>query len=79
VRRLLARGREADDTPEVASHRLDTIGEKTLPMLDSDPERERPVVEVQPLLEARSESPEKERCDDESGQRAGHGGEGARR
>ncbi len=34
VRRLLARGRGADDIPEVIAHRLDVYDEKTLPMLD---------------------------------------------
>jgi adenylate kinase len=44
VRRLLARGRGAEDTPEVIAHRLDVYDEKTLPMLDYYAQRERLVV-----------------------------------
>jgi adenylate kinase len=44
VQRLLARGRGAEDTPEVIAHRLDVYGEKTLPMLDYYAQRERLVV-----------------------------------
>jgi adenylate kinase len=44
VKRLLARGRGADDTPDVIAHRLDVYDEKTLPMLDYYAERERLVV-----------------------------------
>jgi adenylate kinase len=34
IRRLLARGRGADDTEEVISHRLQVYREKTIPLLD---------------------------------------------
>lgn len=44
VARLLARGRGADDTPDVIAHRLDVYDEKTLPLLDYYAERERLVV-----------------------------------
>jgi adenylate kinase len=44
VRRLLARGRGADDTPEVIEHRLQVFAERTLPMLDYYQTRERLVV-----------------------------------
>jgi adenylate kinase len=44
VRRLLARSRGADDTPDVIAHRLDVYEEKTLSMLDYYAERERLVV-----------------------------------
>jgi adenylate kinase len=44
VRRLLARGRGAEDTPEVIAHRLDVYDERTLPMLDYYAKRERLVV-----------------------------------
>jgi adenylate kinase len=44
VRRLLARGRGAEDTPDVIAHRLDVYDEKTLPMLDYYAQRERLVV-----------------------------------
>jgi adenylate kinase len=40
VRRLLARGRGQDDTPEVIEHRLEVYDAKTLPMLDYYAERE---------------------------------------
>src|SRR5215213_5567475 len=40
VRRLLARGRGADDTAEVIDHRLRVFEESTLPMLDYYAERE---------------------------------------
>ena len=54
MRRLLARGRGSDDTPEVISHRLEVFDAKTLPMLDYYAQREelvsvngaRPVQEV---------------------------------
>ena len=54
MRRLLARGRGSDDTPDVISHRLDVYAAKTLPMLDYYADREqlimvngaRPVNEV---------------------------------
>jgi len=54
MRRLLARGRGNDDTPEVISHRLAVFEAKTLPMLDYYAHREelvtvngaRPVGEV---------------------------------
>jgi adenylate kinase len=54
TRRLLARGRGADDTPEVIAHRLEVFEEKTRPMLDYYARREelitvngaRPVPEV---------------------------------
>jgi adenylate kinase len=41
VRRLLARGRGAEDTPDVIEHRLEVFDEHTLPMLDYYAERER--------------------------------------
>lgn len=41
VRRLLARGRGADDTQEVIEHRLAVYEQRTLPMLDYYAERER--------------------------------------
>jgi adenylate kinase len=41
VRRLLARGRGADDTEDVIAHRIQVFEEKTLPMLDYYAERER--------------------------------------
>jgi adenylate kinase len=44
VRRLLARGRGAEDTPEVIAHRLDVYDERTLPMLDYYAKRERLVL-----------------------------------
>ena len=34
IRRLLARGRGADDTEEVIAHRLEVYREKTIPLLD---------------------------------------------
>jgi adenylate kinase len=40
VRRLLARGRGQDDTPDVIEHRLEVYEAKTLPMLDYYSERE---------------------------------------
>jgi adenylate kinase len=40
VRRLLARGRGQDDTPEVIEHRLEVYEAKTLPMLEYYAERE---------------------------------------
>jgi len=40
VRRLLARGRGADDTEEIIAHRLELYRDKTLPMLDYYAERE---------------------------------------
>jgi adenylate kinase len=40
VRRLTARGRGQDDTPEVIEHRLEVYDEKTLPMLEYYAERE---------------------------------------
>lgn len=40
TRRLLARGRGQDDTPEVIAHRLKVYNAKTLPMLDYYAERE---------------------------------------
>ncbi|HEX6755747.1 MAG TPA: adenylate kinase [Mycobacteriales bacterium] len=40
VRRLLARGRGQDDTPDVIEHRLEVYDAKTLPMLDYYSERE---------------------------------------
>jgi adenylate kinase len=40
VRRLTARGRGQDDTPEVIEHRLAVYQEKTLPMLEYYAERE---------------------------------------
>lgn len=54
TRRLLARGRGADDIPEVIAHRLEVFEEKTRPMLDYYSRREelitvngaRPVGEV---------------------------------
>lgn len=54
MRRLLARGRGSDDTPQVISHRLAVFEEMTLPMLDYYARREeliavngaRPVPEV---------------------------------
>ena len=54
TRRLLARGRGKDDTPEVIEHRLEVFEAKTRPMLDYYAEREelitvngaRPVPEV---------------------------------
>jgi adenylate kinase len=54
MRRLLARGRGSDDTPEVISHRLEVFEARTLPMLAYYAEREvlvtvngaRPVKEV---------------------------------
>lgn len=54
TRRLLARGRGKDDTPEVIEHRLEVFEAKTRPMLDYYAEREelitvngaRPVNEV---------------------------------
>jgi adenylate kinase len=54
TRRLLARGRGQDDTPEVIEHRLEVFEAKTRPMLDYYAEREelitvngaRPVPEV---------------------------------
>ena len=54
TRRLLARGRGADDTPEIIAHRLEVFEAKTRPMLDYYAEREelvtvngaRPVPEV---------------------------------
>ena len=54
TRRLLARGRGADDTPEVIAHRLEVFEAKTRPMLDYYARREelitvngaRPVGEV---------------------------------
>lgn len=54
TRRLLARGRGSDDTPDVIAHRLAVFEEKTRPMLDYYAEREelitvngaRPVGEV---------------------------------
>ena len=54
TRRLLARGRGQDDTPEVIEHRLAVFEAKTRPMLDYYAEREelitvngaRPVPEV---------------------------------
>ena len=54
TRRLLARGRGSDDTPEVIARRLEVFAEKTLPLLDYYAEREelitvngaRPVSEV---------------------------------
>src|SRR5215207_2269661 len=54
TRRLLARGRGQDDTPEVIQHRLEVFEAKTRPMLDYYAEREelitvngaRPVNEV---------------------------------
>jgi adenylate kinase len=54
VRRLLARGRGADDTEDVIAHRIKVFEEKTLPMVDYYAEREtlvrvngaRPVGEV---------------------------------
>lgn len=44
VRRLLARGRGADDTAEVIEHRLAVYEERTLPMLDYYREREQLVI-----------------------------------
>jgi adenylate kinase len=41
VRRLVARGRGADDTADVIEHRLQVYEESTLPMLDYYSERER--------------------------------------
>lgn len=41
VRRLLARGRGADDTEEVIEHRLAVYDERTKPMLDYYADRER--------------------------------------
>jgi adenylate kinase len=54
MRRLLARGRGSDDTPQVISHRLEVFEARTLPMLDYYAKREelvsvngaRPVKEV---------------------------------
>jgi adenylate kinase len=54
TRRLLARGRGSDDTPDVIAHRLEVFEAKTRPMLDYYAEREelitvngaRPVSEV---------------------------------
>jgi adenylate kinase len=40
TRRLLARGRGKDDTPEVIAHRLEVFEEKTRPMLDYYAQRE---------------------------------------
>ncbi len=40
VRRLLARGRGADDTADVISHRLEVFHEHTMPMLDYYANRE---------------------------------------
>ena len=40
VRRLLARGRGADDSADVIDHRLDVYEQSTLPMLDYYTERE---------------------------------------
>jgi adenylate kinase len=44
VQRLLARGRGADDTPEVIEHRLAVFEERTLPMLDYYAAREQLVI-----------------------------------
>lgn len=44
VRRLLARGRGADDTADVIEHRLQVFEERTLPMLDYYAEREKLVI-----------------------------------
>jgi adenylate kinase len=44
VRRLLARGRGAEDTSDVIAHRLDVYDEMTLPMLDYYAQRERLVL-----------------------------------
>jgi adenylate kinase len=41
VRRLLARGRGADDTQDVIEHRLEVYDEKTRPMIDYYAQRER--------------------------------------
>jgi adenylate kinase len=41
VPRLLARGRGAEDTPEVIAHRLDVYRQMTMPMLDYYATRER--------------------------------------
>lgn len=41
VRRLLARGRGADDTPDVIEHRLQVYEERTRPMLDYYAAREK--------------------------------------
>ncbi len=41
VRRMLARGRGADDTQEVIEHRLDVYDEKTVPLLEYYGKRER--------------------------------------
>jgi adenylate kinase len=43
VRRLLARGRGADDTQDVIEHRLEVYDEKTRPMIDYYAQRERHV------------------------------------
>jgi len=40
VRRLLARGRGAEDTRDVIEHRLDVYAEKTVPLVDYYTERE---------------------------------------
>ncbi len=44
VRRLLARGRGADDTEDVIRHRLEVYEERTLPMLGYYAEREKLVI-----------------------------------
>lgn len=41
IRRLLARGRGADDTQDVIEHRLEVYEEKTRPMIDYYAQRER--------------------------------------